>query len=294
MEQDERIDQLKEEARRLSGGQMQSFGIDNLPKDMAEEFLKRVIAFETAPTSTDFDLLTADGVPLPRPDDVSDGEIGVVLWRVIFALAKHRTFLERTNHLSDRELYSVLWNTVLREEITVMPEGDTGAYHVNVPGDDPEATNYLTYYADEQDREFWTKDAPEIVLPPRKHPQHDRDDDIPRAEDNPQCAEAREWLQVRRNRSALATNRFGATAQALEFVERLYAEGASCVIVDHIEMLPADDGEPYADELIVVFPEGARRQAIFDLIEQEGRPDTVDDKQEIIDQGRGSVRLWWD
>jgi hypothetical protein len=50
--------------------------------------------------------------------------------------------------------------------------------------------------------------------------------------------------------------------------------------------LPADDGEPYADELIVVFPEDARRKAIFDVIEQQGRPDTVDDKPEIIDQGR--------
>ncbi len=109
MEQDERIQQLKEEARRLSGGQMQSFGIDRLPKDMAEQFLLRIIAFETAATSTDFDLLSADGVPLPPPDDVSDREAGVVLWRVIFGLAKRRTFLERTNHLSDRELYSVLW-----------------------------------------------------------------------------------------------------------------------------------------------------------------------------------------
>jgi hypothetical protein len=104
MEQDERIEQLKEEARRLSGGELQSFGIDNLPKDMAEQFLKRVIAFESAPTSTDFDRLTADGVRLPPPDEVSDREIGAVLWRVIFALAKNRTFLHWTNHLSDREL----------------------------------------------------------------------------------------------------------------------------------------------------------------------------------------------
>ena len=72
MEQDERIEQLKEEARRLSGGQMHSFGIDDLPKDMAEEFLKRVVAFETGATTTDFDLLTADRIPLPPPEEVTD------------------------------------------------------------------------------------------------------------------------------------------------------------------------------------------------------------------------------
>ena len=57
MDQDERIEQLKEEARRLSGGQMQSFGIDDLPRGVAEQFLKRVVAFETGPTTTDFDVL---------------------------------------------------------------------------------------------------------------------------------------------------------------------------------------------------------------------------------------------
>jgi hypothetical protein len=34
----------------------------------------------------------------------------------------------------------VLWHTVLREEVTIMPDGDTGAWHVAVPGDDPEST----------------------------------------------------------------------------------------------------------------------------------------------------------
>ena len=117
---------------------------------------------------------------------------------------------------------------------------------------------------------------------------------MPRAEDDPQCAEARAWLQASRHPSALATNRFGTTASALRFVEQLYAEGASCVIVDHITMLPHDDGEPYADELIVVYPGDTRRNAIFNLIEQEAQPDTVDDEEQIIDHGRGSVRLWWD
>lgn len=294
MEQDERIEQLKEDARRLSGGQMRSFGIDRLPKDMAEEFLKRMIAFETAPDTTDFESLTADRVPLPPPDEVSDRDMGVVLWRVIFGLAIHRVFLEATNHLSDRELYLVLWNTVLREEHAAIPEGDSGAYHVYVPGDDPESTNYLSYYADDETREAWLKDAPDATLPPRRYPRFDRDEDVPRPYDDPQCAEAREWLRTTSNPSALATNRFGHTSEALKFVEQLYDAGASCVIVDHIQMLADDNGEPYADELVIVFPYDARRHDLFDIIEHEGRPDAVDDQQHVIDQGRGSARLWWD
>jgi hypothetical protein len=94
MEQDTLIERLKEKARRLAGGRMQSFGIDDLPKDAAAQFLERIIAFETAPTTTDFDRLTADAVPLPPPEEVPNRAIGVVLWRVIFAAGVTRPHAE--------------------------------------------------------------------------------------------------------------------------------------------------------------------------------------------------------
>ena len=48
MEQDERIEKLKAELRRLNDGEdPPSFGIDDMPKDMAEQFLERIIAVET-------------------------------------------------------------------------------------------------------------------------------------------------------------------------------------------------------------------------------------------------------
>lgn len=48
MNQDKRIEELKAEVRRLNGGEdPPSFGIDSMPKDMAEQFLRRIIAVET-------------------------------------------------------------------------------------------------------------------------------------------------------------------------------------------------------------------------------------------------------
>ncbi len=257
-----------------------------------DQFLKHLIAFESAPTETEFDRLTGDGIPRPAPAEVPTQEIGVVLWRVILGLARYRVFLSSTNHLSDRELYEVLWHTVLREEVTILLEGDTGAWQVPIPGDDPESTNYLTYYASEEDREQWSREFPDLVLPPRKWPLHDRDGDLPHAADDPPCVEARDWLQRSSSPSALATNRFGTTAAASKFIDRLYAEGASCVIVDQVT--PTSDGEPYADELVVVLPADSRRKALVECIEHEGRPDTVDGERHFIDDGRGAVRLWWD
>lgn len=62
MDQDERIANLKAELRRLNGGDdPPSFGIDRMPKDMAERFLKRIIAVESGQTTNTIEPLSGDG-----------------------------------------------------------------------------------------------------------------------------------------------------------------------------------------------------------------------------------------
>jgi hypothetical protein len=46
MEQKERIERLKEEVQRLAGNTAVIGGIEQLPPDIAEQFLERVIAVE--------------------------------------------------------------------------------------------------------------------------------------------------------------------------------------------------------------------------------------------------------
>lgn len=71
MNQDERIEKLKEEVRRLNGGEdPPSFGIDTMPKDMAEKFLERIIAVETGQATNKIEPLSTDGtqwhIAIPR------------------------------------------------------------------------------------------------------------------------------------------------------------------------------------------------------------------------------------
>ena len=62
MNQDERIENLKAEIRRLNGGDDPPlFGIDSLPKDMAEQFLKRIVAVETGQATNKIEPLSGDG-----------------------------------------------------------------------------------------------------------------------------------------------------------------------------------------------------------------------------------------
>src|SRR5690606_31797461 len=72
-----------------------------------------------------------------------------------------------------------------------------------------------------------------------------------------QTAVALDWLRSNKNESALATNRFGPTSAAIEFVDELFQAGATQVYIVSRFYEPervAAEGGPYADELIVQLP----------------------------------------
>src|SRR5688572_1138664 len=160
MTRKERIEDLKKQLETLSGGKME-LGISNdMPEELQEQFLNNVLAFESAATSTNFDQLTRAGVAVPDPKDVSDADLHATLWTVIHALATLRVFLNWTNHLSDRQLYEVLWTEILREEVPMLPESTGGAWMIDLPGSDPDSQLYLKHYASEEERQHWLEDDP--------------------------------------------------------------------------------------------------------------------------------------
>lgn len=106
---------------------------------------------------------------------------------------------------------------------------------------------------------------------------------------------AKDWLGSNRNPSALATNRFGPTGNAIAFVEALFAAGATNVYVaeplDEPERVEAEGG-PYADTLIVEFPDSQpERQALLRIIGEEARAQGAEPPQ---DRGQRLELLWWD
>jgi hypothetical protein len=109
--------------------------------------------------------------------------------------------------------------------------------------------------------------------------------------------EALSWLKTNKNPNPFATNRFQTAAEALEAVKRLYAAGAIEVHVgpalDDSERIE-EEGGPYADGLIVVFPMENVNQ-IMSVVESL-KPDLGGEMKDIIkDEGRyWRVVLWWD
>jgi hypothetical protein len=186
-DQDKRIEELKRRAEELSDGQMEVTMLDDCPADVEEAFWKHVVDFEEGPWTTNFQQLETAGVELPAPESLNDQELTAKLWEVIHKLALLRVFIEQTDHLSDRELYTHLWTDSLREETNVIPPGSNGAWHIQILGGwSQEDTHlYLKYYADDAWRRDWHKDWPDDPIPPHEDPHYDRDRLLPKADYSP-------------------------------------------------------------------------------------------------------------
>ncbi len=85
--------------------------------------------------------------------------------------------------------------------------------------------------------------------------------------------EAVDWLETNFNPSALASERFESTADALDFVRVLYGAGAKKVSVINVMDEPwrlLEEGGPYADTLVVALPtDNGRREALMAIYLEE-------------------------
>jgi hypothetical protein len=147
-----------------------------------EKFWQRVLEFEenTPPLRPLRDLLAEDGIYPPPPDLLLDEDIPTNLKRLAGAMAQRGLLLCQTDHLSDRELYTLLVERVLREETEAYPPESGWFTHVEIsqfgtPDGENGSQVYLRYYADEDEREQWHLDFPSDPMPPREDPLYHRD-----------------------------------------------------------------------------------------------------------------------
>lgn len=105
--------------------------------------------------------------------------------------------------------------------------------------------------------------------------------------------EALDWLKNNKNPSALATNRFGDTENAIRFVEKLYELGAVNVnvigILDEPERIE-DEGGPYATALIVNLPEDReKRNKILEFYKREIEEQGIEEGEGILEWNESKI-----
>lgn len=136
-------------------------------------FLESMLAWERAP-ALPISCWSLPELVLPRPDSLDDDLLSSLLYDTIDRLFSVRVVLEMTEHLSDRELYTVIYRDILPacEKKVDLP----GNYLCWRCLDESDTETWLSYYATEAERLQWleTCDGPlpePLELPfPRKLP----------------------------------------------------------------------------------------------------------------------------
>ena len=82
--------------------------------DEQTTFWNHVKNYEKAPYTTFLERLSKAGLDLPDPQEITEEEAELILYELIQKLGKMRVYLIHTDHLSDFELYTLLWSKRLR------------------------------------------------------------------------------------------------------------------------------------------------------------------------------------
>jgi len=174
-----RIHRLKQDIEEITGQTFMSLKSPNCPPDLEEAFLENVKRVESEGWIKPFEKLVAKGFALPEPKMLDDAALTAKLAELIQTLGKRGFFLHNTNHLSDRELYTYLWEDGLREEII-----PGGAWHLDLigSGSAKAVQAWLRFYASEEERQKWSKEWPDDKIPPHEEPKYQRDAKLPKAE----------------------------------------------------------------------------------------------------------------
>ncbi len=178
-----RIEKLRQDIKEVTGEELLLGKAEDCEPEVEEAFLEQVLALETHGFVCPFDILARDGFSLPPPEELDDAALTKTLRELIEELARRRLFLERTSHLSDRELYSWLWKDALREELMGfgLPFGNC---HLDVLGgcSEEDIITDMRYYADDERRASFLAEFPDFPMPPLEKPPFDRDQYLPKPE----------------------------------------------------------------------------------------------------------------
>lgn len=163
--------QLRDELEPYMDEAVLSLDHDALPTPVENEFLASMLAWERAPILPISKWFEPELV-LPHPSTLNDEELHDILWRTIQRLYDKQIVLDFTDHLSDRELYRLIYCDILpsAEKKLDMP-GNYLHWDCAGAGGDPEV--WLRYYASDEERQDWAETYHD-PLPPAERPPYPR------------------------------------------------------------------------------------------------------------------------
>jgi hypothetical protein len=129
--------------------------VQHLPLTVENEFLASMLAWETAPILPIYRWFDPELRP-PRPAALSDQDLRDILWDVVGKLYEKRIVLDFTDHLTDREFYSLIYRDILPSREKKIDVG-TNYLHWDCAGAGGDPEVWLRYYASDAERDAWAE-----------------------------------------------------------------------------------------------------------------------------------------
>ena len=144
--------------------------LSHLSLDAENEYLFDILEWENAPLKPIYRWFNPPLCP-PRPENVKDEDLKDILECIIQKLFEKHIVLEFTDHLSDRELYRVIWRNILPFEAKMIYSQKYMSWDCAHINGDPDV--WLRYYASAEEREIWAETY-ELPMPPMELPKYPR------------------------------------------------------------------------------------------------------------------------
>lgn len=163
--------QLRNELEPFLDESVNLVNVRRMPTPTENEFLASMLAWERAPVLSLSQWFNPELV-IPPPESLSDARLSEILSATIHRLYEKRIVLEFTDHLTDRQLYCVIYRDILPspEKKIDLPKNYLH-WHCLDDADEPEL--WLRYYASEHERREWAAEN-ELPLPPTERPPYPR------------------------------------------------------------------------------------------------------------------------
>lgn len=132
------------------------------------DFLESMLAWERAPMLPIGEWFDPK-LTLPEPEGLEPEEIARLLTQTVEALFTKNVVLDFTDHLTDRQLYTLIARDILPAyEKKLDRQGTYLHWDCANLGEDPEP--WLRYYASEDEREMWQDETGEDLPPATEAP----------------------------------------------------------------------------------------------------------------------------
>ncbi len=163
--------QLRDELEPFFDESITSLNVHEMPTPVENQFLRSMLAWEKAPTLPIAQWFNPVLV-LPSPEGLDDDQIHDRLWDVIQQLYDKRIVLNFADHLTDRQLYTLILRDILPAEEKMIAQGEN-YLHWDCADASGDPDVWLRYYATPEERDIWQTEYPGD-LPPGEQPRYPR------------------------------------------------------------------------------------------------------------------------